>query len=269
MHETLFQKDSGRHLSRIVGWSIAFHVVIVLVVIGVSMFTPPQEPKKIPIFEVIQLPPPKGKPKKKVTRIVQPAQEVPPPEVKPEIKPEPNPQPKPIPKPELKPEIKPDPKPTPKPETKPTPAPETPKPKVEPQAVPEPEPVEDDFDLPESHEPEGELDGMALPNMMDLRAVGGLDMDPLMQVYLEQLQMILMSNFTPPSGLKIARNARSSVQFTIQRNGAMTAVILKKSSGNPVWDQQALRAVKISRLPPLPPNYRAMVLPLVFDFREK
>jgi len=260
--EVAFQSDYGKSLSRIVIYSLIFHFAVGLVVVGFAFWRPYHEEKKIPIFNIIQLPPPKGVHHRHVLQ--QPApQPVPEP-----VKAEPKPEVKPIPKP-AKTQLAPEPKPQPKLEPKPVIAP-VPEPAAPPApAAPTVSTVhDDDFDLP-SDEPEGERDGMALPNMDQLRAVGDLEMDPLMQVYLEQLQMILMQNFSPPSGLNIPRGSRTSVQFTIQRNGQMTGVLLKKSSGNAIWDRMAMRAVNLSHLPPLPPNYRAMVLPLVFDFKEK
>jgi TonB family protein len=144
---------------------------------------------------------------------------------------------------------------------------EQPKPEPIPEPVQEAAP-EDEFDLP-SDEPEGDPNGMDLPGLSALRPVGDLEMDPLMQVYLEQLQRILMQNFSPPSGVAIGKSEKTSIQFTIQRNGQITGVMMKRSSGNGTWDRLATRAVTIARLPPLPPNYRAPFLPLVFDFKEK
>ena len=162
--------------------------------------------------------------------------------------------PKARPKPELKPELPPEPKiaeekPEPKPEPEPEPAPE-----------PEP-PAEESMDLP---------DDMDLPEEIaeesGLNPVGYVDMDPLMQVYLERLKQIIMQNFNPPSGLNVSKSTKTSVQFTVDRFGAITNVSLKRSSGNKTWDHLSMRAVQISKLPELPPNYRAPALSLKFNF---
>ena len=42
------------------------------------------------------------------------------------------------------------------------------------------------------------------------------------------------------------------IQFTIQRNGGITNEFIKKSSGIPSLDRSGIRAIKASRLPPLP-----------------
>ena len=154
----------------------------------------------------------------------------------------------PKPKPELKPELPPEPKIA---EEKP-----------EPEPAPEPEPpAEESMDLP---------DDMDLPEEIaeesGLNPVGYVDMDPLMQVYLERLKQIIMQNFNPPSGLNVSKSTKTSVQFTVDRFGAITNVSLKRSSGNKTWDHLSMRAVQISKLPELPPNYRAPALSLKFNF---
>jgi len=147
----------------------------------------------------------------------------------------------------LPPEIKPEPK------EKPEVVDEDPKP-----PEPTPEPV-DDFPV----------DDMDLPVALEapsLDPVGSVDMDPLMQVYLEQLKKIIMSNFRPPKDLKVGRDAKTTVQFTVDRFGKISAVILKKSSGNKAWDHLSVRAIQISKVPELPFNYRAPNLVLNFNF---
>jgi protein TonB len=94
-------------------------------------------------------------------------------------------------------------------------------------------------------------------------------MDPQLQAYLDMLVRLLYQNFNPPAGTEIARGTKSSVQFQIARNGEIIEVVLRSSSGNSVWDRLAVRAVQITKPPPLPPNYTAENLPLIFDFREK
>lgn len=252
MVEVAFKPEYGKFLPRIIVLSVLFHVFVVVGIIAANYMIPKPKVEKVPIFDVIKLPPPKG--------------------VKHRRPPAPKPlAPKPIveqPKPEVKP-LPPEPKIAPKIEPKVAPQPvEQPKPEPEPVQQPEEVAPQDEFDLP-SDEPEGDPNGMDLPGLSPLRPVGDIEMDPLMQVYLEQLQMILMQNFSPPSGLTIGRTSKTSVQFTINRNGQITGVMLKKSSGNSTWDRLATRAINISKLPPLPPNFRAPFLPLVFDFKEK
>jgi TonB family protein len=102
--------------------------------------------------------------------------------------------------------------------------------------------------------------------MPSLKAVNPIDMDPLMQVFLERAKAKIMSNFNPPNGLTIDRDAKTTVQFTVERSGAITSVFLKRSSSNSAWDHLSMRAVKISKLPELPPTYKGSSLVLQFNF---
>lgn len=249
MVDVAFRRDdTGTFLRKIIVWSVIFHLLIVG--LGVLFFWLRPEPKveKIPIFEMVQV-------------------EQPPPVIAPrphKVRPKPQPvevEPEPVLTPETEPVVE-----EPEPEVEP-----------EPEEVPEQEPVEESTEETENSNdtvaddfedlPEMELPNFA--NMPQLRTVESILIDPLMQVYLEQLQVIIMQNFNPPDGLTIVRSARTSVQFTINRDGSISSILLKKSSRNATWDRLAVRAIKISRLPPLPPNYRAPFLPLVFDFREQ
>ena len=150
---------------------------------------------------------------------------------------------------ELPPEIKPEPKEKPE--------------EVHEEVPPEPDPP------PEEPVDDFPVDDMDLPTAVEapsLDPVGSVYMDPLMQVYLEQLKKIIMSNFKPPKDLKVDRSAKTTVQFSVDRFGGITGVILKRSSGNKAWDHLSVRAIQISKVPELPPNYRAPSLVLNFNF---
>ena len=225
-----FSSDVDSTLVKIIVVAVVFHFAVVAFFIGLHYVNLKPEPEKIPVFEMVQVaqPPPPPKP----------------------VQPRPPEPPKPKVNKELPPEIKPE------PEQKPEEVHEEVPPEPEPE--PEPEPQEDfpvdDLDLPVAVE------------APSLNPVGSVDMDPLMQVYLEQLKKIIMSNFKPPKDLKVGRDAKTTVQFQVDRFGGITAVILKKSSGNKAWDHLSVRAVQISKVPELPPNYRAPSLVLHFNF---
>jgi protein TonB len=106
-------------------------------------------------------------------------------------------------------------------------------------------------------------------DMPALRTVGNVIMDPQLQAYLATIVRLLYQNFNPPAGTEISKGTKSSVQFQIARNGEISEVVLRLSSGNPIWDRLAVRAVQITKPPPLPPSFVAENLPLIFDFREK
>lgn len=220
--------DDGT-IIKIVVCAAIFHMVVVAVFVALHFVNFESEPEMIPVFEMVQMQPPTP----------QPTPRTQPPPPKPKQEP-----PKPKVNKELPPEIKPE------PEQKPE--------EVHEEVPPEPEPVDDfpvdDLDLPKSIE------------APSLNPVGSVDMDPLMQVYLERLKQIIMSNFNPPSNLNIPRDAKTTVQFTVDRFGGISAVVLKKSSGYKTWDHLSMRAVRISKVPELPPNYRAPSLVLHFNF---
>ncbi len=230
--------------------SLSFHFLIVAALLIVIWLKPPREnPPPIPFFEMVNVAPPPPTQKRAPDPV---------PEPKPEPIPEPLPAPTPIPKPNLKPEPKPVPKPIPVPQPPPTPKPATPAP-----AEPAPAPSMDmPMDLP-SDVKKPDMD------MPAVRTIGNITMDSQLQAYLSRLVTLLYQNFNPPAGTEIKRGTKSTVQFQIARNGEISEVVLRSSSGNAVWDRLAMRAVQITKPPPLPPSYTAENLPLFFDFREK
>lgn len=237
-------------IAKIVICAVIFHVAIVGACIGLHFVDVKEEPEPIPVFEMVQVQPQVKKPQAPRVKPPEPPKQEPPPEQPPEVKPRPEPKPKV--NQELPPEIKPEEEPKPEPEeVKEEPTPEPP-------PEPEPEPV-DDFDI----------DDMELPAAVEapsLNPVGSVDMDPLMQVYLDQLKKIIMANFNPPANLNVAKSVKTTVQFTVDRFGGISAVMLKRSSGNKTWDHLSVRAVNISKVPELPPNFRAPSLVLHFNF---
>ena len=237
---------------------------------------PPEESKEEPLEPVVENPPPEPPPEtppepvqEQVTEpvqepeptkepVVEPtpekavapdAPQVPeeakkPEEVKPE-KVEPEKPPKPVEKPKSVEKKKPEKKPVEK--------------KKEPEKPVEKPKVKDDFDI-------DDLDLQKSFELPSLRTVNPIDMDPLMQVFLERAKAKIMSNFNPPNGLSIPRDAKTTVQFSVERSGQITGVLLKRSSSNTTWDHLSVRAVKISKLPELPPTYRGSSLVLQFNF---
>ena len=242
-----FSSNDNGMMMKIIACAVVFHLLVIAICIAVHYVDIKPEPEPIPVFEMVQ-----------VKQVKQPRPQ--PPRPKPvEPKPEPKPvEPKPQtePKPKLNKQLPPEPKPE---EKKPEPEPvEEHQAEPEPDPEPEPEP-QDEFDV----------DDMDLPAAVEapsLNPVGSVDMDPLMQVYLERLKQIIMGNFNPPSNLNVRRDVKTTVQFTVDRFGGITAITLKRSSGNKTWDHLSVRAVQISKVPELPPNFRAPSLVLHFNF---
>ena len=239
-----FSSDDDGMMVKIIACAVVFHLLIAGICIAFHFVNFKHEPEPIPVFEMVQV------------NQVQPRPQ--PPKPKPvEPKPEPKPQ-EPKPRPEPKPKVDKQLPPEPKVEEKPPEPEPVEEPQPEPEPEPEPEP-QDDF----------EVDDLDLPTAVEapsLNPVGSVDMDPLMQVYLERLKQIIMSNFNPPSNLNVRRDVKTTVQFTVDRFGGITAITLKRSSGNKTWDHLSVRAVQISKVPELPPNFRAPSLVLHFNF---
>ena len=230
---------------KIIVCAVVFHLLVIGVCIAFHYVDFKQEPEPIPVFEMVQVNQVQPRPQPPRPKPVEPKPEQPKP-----VEPKPRPEPKPKVNKQLPPEPKVEEKP---PEPEPV---EEPQPEPEPE--PEPEPV-DDF----------AVDDLDLPTAVEapsLNPVGSVDMDPLMQVYLERLKQIIMSNFNPPSNLNVRRDVKTTVQFSVDRFGGITAITLKRSSGNKTWDHLSVRAVQISKVPELPPNFRAPSLVLHFNF---
>lgn len=247
-----FSSEGDGMMVKIIICAVLFHALVAGVCIAIHFVNFKTEPEPIPVFEMVQV----QKPRVSKPRQVRPKPPEPQPEP-PKEQPKPD-KPKPTPKPKVNKELPPEPKIDEKP---PEPEPEEvqePEPTPEPEPEPEPEPV-DDFDV----------DDLDLPTAVEapsLNPVGSVDMDPLMQVYLDRLKQIIMGNFNPPSNLNVRKNVKTTVQFTVDRFGGITGILLKRSSGNKTWDHLSVRAIKISKVPELPPNFRAPSLVLHFNF---
>ena len=227
-----FSSGFNSSITKIVLASLFFHLLLIGVLIIINNINFKTVPEPIPVFEMVQIAPPA--PRMPVAPRPKPKVEQPKPKVKKELPPEPKQEPE------------------PKPE--------------------EPEPVEEVVEeVTEEVTDDFPVDDMVLPSMesSSLHPVGSVDMDPLMQVYLERLKQIIMQNFNPPNGMNISKEAITTVQFTVDRFGLISNITLKRSSGNKTWDHLSMRAIQVARVPELPPNYRAPALSLNFNFTPK
>ena len=88
--------------------------------------------------------------------------------------------------------------------------------------------------------------------------------DPALAYYFALLQVKIDGNWIPP---KVALGTVAIVSIRILRSGQVRDVAVDSSSGERVFDDSALRAVRLSTpLPPLPPLFRADTLPLELRF---
>ena len=238
-----FYNEKNEYLS-IITASLLFHFAIAVALLIAIWLRPAKEnPPPIPFFEMVNVAPPAPS---------KPIQKPPEPIPEPVVEPEPAPT-----KQELKPELKPEPKPVPVAKQEPKPKQEQ---KSETKRTPA-EPMDMPMDLPSDVKKD-----MAMPA---LTVLSDVTMDPQMQAYINTLVRLLYQNFNPPAGTEISKGTKSTVQFQIARNGEINEVLLGSSSGNGIWDRLAVRAVQITKPPPLPPSFTAENLICKFDFKEK
>jgi TonB family protein len=250
MHPDFYSEKND--IFSIIAISLLFHITVIAALLVIVFLKPAkEEPPPIPFFEMVNVMPTPVQPPMPTPEPV--------PEPTPEHIPEPVPEPAPTPIPEPTPAPVPDPAPTPVPEPAPVPKQAKPEPVSEPKPAPS-------MDMPMDLPSDIKSKDMDMPA---LRTLGDVMMDPQLQAYLDRLVRLIYQNFNPPSGTEITKGTKSSVQFQISRSGEIDEIILRSSSGNTIWDRLAMRAVQITKPPPLPPSFAAENLPLIFDFREK
>jgi len=86
------------------------------------------------------------------------------------------------------------------------------------------------------------------------------------QEYLEQLVTIIQRSWDQNQGVV----GSTGVKFTILRDGTIHAPTIERPSGFIALDSAALRALQLSKLPPLPSAYQYSTLPvhLRFDYQR-
>ena len=178
----------------------------------------------------------------------QPAPEPPPPE--PEPTPEPEPEPEPV-DPEIPtlpdPEPEPDPEPRPQPAPRPAPPPPPAPPRPEPRSAPEER-------SGRAGSPSGSPDGAPGLNVQ-VSGPGGSAFT--YDYYLDQMLGKIRQSWTRPP----VEGIETLLTFEVLRNGEITEVEIRESSGSRAFDIAALRAVRnASPLAPLPSSYREGVL---------
>ena len=85
-------------------------------------------------------------------------------------------------------------------------------------------------------------------------------------MYLERLKQIThIQHFNPPSGMNISKSAKTTVQFTVDRSKHYghyaQAFFRERRVGS-----SSMRAIQVSKVPELPPNYRAPCARCTFNF---
>ena len=183
--------------------------------------------------------------------------EPPPPAPEPEITPpEPEPvavEPEPEPEPLLPPKEVPDEVEAAEPD--PEPEPPAPQPQVQ-DAAPDPTP-----DAPAATEVVAEVSGPA---------VHSTDQVFPFDYYLRTVQNNIARKWQPKQlGFRGQSSRACVVHFVISRTGSISQVTLVRSSGVSLYDREAVRAVKATRMPPLPAKFTSPQLGVTFTFTLK
>ncbi len=227
-------------MSRGLPISIVLHLVVftLIAVYGTYVPQPPMETRRIMKVQITQLPDVKP-------QVSQPAAE--PQETPPVEQPQDPVEPTPPPPQKLEPKEVPR-KTQPEPR-KPEPVPARPAPKEE--AKPEEKPAE-------------------TPITAAGPAVSGTDVDFPFAWYLNRVEGIIATKWNPRQlGFRDNDQRRCIVHFIVDRSGEVNQVTIIQSSGVPLFDREALRAVQASRLPPLPAKFTSAFLGVTFIFTLK
>jgi len=220
-------------LSRGLPYSLLVHAVglVLVVMFGNNVARHPVQPPRSIKVRMVHLPqtrPPVVKPVEEV------AQTVAQPEIKPDLPAKEVPEPKPDPKPVVK---------KPQPEVKAT--------------EPAPEAV--------AETPAREV--AATQPSLTAPTITGTDENFPYAWYVSLIEGKVVNNWRPRQlGFGKRAIVSCTVHFRIGRNGSVAQVTLVRNSGVGVYDREALRAVKTTRLPPLPPQYTGSSLGITFTF---
>ena len=82
--------------------------------------------------------------------------------------------------------------------------------------------------------------------------------------YIEQMVTMIRRSWDQNQGVV----GSTTMQFTIQRNGTISSTQVERSSGFAVLDNSAMRALQLTRLPPLPAAFDnpTLTVHLRFDY---
>ena len=99
---------------------------------------------------------------------------------------------------------------------------------------------------------------------------GGADFASRYGWYIEAVVRAISQNWmqnTIDPSVRAARKAKTTLTFTINRDGSIKNIRVSESSGNRSMDDSAQRALlSIDRFPPLPSDYSGRYVDVIFDF---
>jgi TolA protein len=91
-----------------------------------------------------------------------------------------------------------------------------------------------------------------------------------MQAYQEWVYEMIRAAWILPMPLEEARKFQATALLTVSRDGHVTRSQLLKTSGNPLFDESLLRAIKqADPLPPLPEDYQGESLEVELRFKPR
>jgi periplasmic protein TonB len=212
--------------------SVLVHGFAILM-IGLSALLAPHRPSAVPVFELVNLEPPKLRPL--TPKVIQPP-EPPPPEPEPVKPPE---------APKLTP------KPTNAVDTK-KPEPKVVKPKVDDEPKVVKEVAQEQQVLPQ---PQVQ---MSVPQ------------DPRLSLWAARVKKKVDQLWNPPSGIDVSGVVKVVVTFKVSRDGTIVSAEVSTSSGNSSLDELALMTIKrLETVPPIPENFPNDELEVGCDFTYK
>ena len=102
------------------------------------------------------------------------------------------------------------------------------------------------------------------------RGEGGGDFAGRYPWYVQSIVRAISQNWmqnTIDPAVRVARRAKTTVTFSINRDGSVKNIRITEPSGNPSMDDSAQRALlSIDHFPPLPPDYSGRYVDVIFDF---
>ncbi len=154
------------------------------------------------------------------------------------------------------------------PEIKPDlPAKELPKPKPETTKVEQKPQPEIKVAEPEVVAKVAEPVAQVVAPAMTAPTIGGTDENFPFAWYISLIEGKVVNNWKPRQlGFGKRAIVSCTVHFRVARNGTVSQVTLVRNSGVGVFDRESLRAVKTTKLPPLPPQYKGASLGITFIF---
>jgi protein TonB len=103
-----------------------------------------------------------------------------------------------------------------------------------------------------------------------MQGQGGGDFAGRYPWYVESVKRAITQNWmqnTIDPGVRAARRAKTTVTFTISRDGSVSNIRISESSGNRSMDDSAQRALLgIEHFPSLPADYSGRSVDVIFDF---